>query len=94
MSKREAARVFGIDSKTVVRILKPLVAPGYQRPQAPVWPRLDRFAGRIVRTPEDDGSQLKTRGLHEAIMPLACPPGPARVEFRETVGVICGPVAR
>ena len=36
MSRREAARVFGIDPRTVAKMLAYSVPPGYRRRQAPV----------------------------------------------------------
>jgi transposase len=43
MSGREAARVFGIDRKTVSKILMHSVPPGYRREGPPVRPKLDPF---------------------------------------------------
>ncbi len=43
LSQREAARRFGIDRKTVAKILKHSVPPGYQRGQAPKRPKLDPY---------------------------------------------------
>ena len=39
LSQREAARRFDIDRKTVAKILKHSVPPGYQRGQAPKRPK-------------------------------------------------------
>ena len=47
LSQREAARRFGIDRKTVAKILKHSVPPGYQRGQAPKRPKLDPYTGII-----------------------------------------------
>ncbi len=41
MSKREAARVFGIDRKTVDKMLAHSVPPGYRRPAAGVGAQSD-----------------------------------------------------
>ncbi len=41
MSEREAARQFGIDRKTVSKILKHSVPPGYRRQASPQRPKLD-----------------------------------------------------
>ena len=59
MSQREAARRFGIDRKTVAKILKHSVPPGYQRGQAPKRPKLDPYTGIIDQILEDDKSESK-----------------------------------
>jgi transposase len=59
MSKSEAARLFGIDRKTVSKILKHSVPPGYRRSKPPVRPKLDPFIPIIDQILEDDRSQLK-----------------------------------
>lgn len=59
MSKSEAARMFGIDRKTVAKILRHSVPPGYRRSKPPLRPKLDPFVPIIDRILEDDGSQLK-----------------------------------
>lgn len=46
MSEREAGRKFGIDRKTVSKILKHSVPPGYQRKVPPQRPKLDSIALR------------------------------------------------
>jgi hypothetical protein len=61
MSKSEAGRVFGIDRKTVAKILKHSVPPGYRRSKPPVRPKLDPFIPIIDQILEDDRSQLKKR---------------------------------
>jgi len=47
MSQREAARRFGIDPKTVAKMLRHAVPPGYRRTKAPTRPRLDAFTAII-----------------------------------------------
>ena len=59
MSVRAAARHFGIDRKTVSKILKHSVPPGYRRDGPPARPKLDAFVGIIDRILEDDKSVLK-----------------------------------
>ncbi len=49
MSKREAARVFGIDRKTVDKMLAHSVPPGYRRSRPPSRPKLDPFTGIVER---------------------------------------------
>ncbi len=39
MSRREAARIFGIDRRTVDKMLVFSVPPGYRRKQAPARPK-------------------------------------------------------
>ena len=59
MSKREAARLFGIDRKTVAKILQHSVPPGYRRRKPPSRPKLDAFTGIIDKILEDDKSKIK-----------------------------------
>jgi transposase len=54
MSQRQAARVFGIDPKTVAKMLRFAVPPGYRRSKPPVRPKLDGFTGLIDRILEED----------------------------------------
>src|SRR3954451_12604950 len=54
MSQRQAARLFGIDPKTVAKMLRVSVPPGYRRSKPPVRPKLDRFTGVIDRILEED----------------------------------------
>jgi len=54
MSQRQAARLFGIDPKTVAKMLRFSVPPGYRRSKPPVRPKLDRFTGVIDRILEED----------------------------------------
>jgi transposase len=59
MSNSAAARLFGIDRKTVAKILKHAVPPGYQRTAAPVRPKLDPFTGIIDQILEGDKRRIK-----------------------------------
>ncbi len=59
MSGREAARHFGIDRKTVSKILKHSVPPGYRRAGAPARPKLDPFVKIIDQILEEDKSRIK-----------------------------------
>jgi transposase len=59
LSERAAAQLFGIDRKTVSKILKHSVPPGYRRSKPPVRPKLDPFIPIIDQILEDDKSQLK-----------------------------------
>ena len=47
LSRREAARRFGIDPRTVAKMLAFSVPPGYRRSRPPVRPKLDPFIGII-----------------------------------------------
>lgn len=54
MSRRQAARVFGIDPKTVAKRLRFSVPPGYRRSKPPARPKLDLFVPVIERILEED----------------------------------------
>lgn len=54
MSQREAARIFGIDPKTVAKMLRFSVPPGYRRSKPPVRPKLDPLLPVIDRILEED----------------------------------------
>ena len=49
MSTREASRVFGLDRKTVRKMLSFSVPPGYRRGKPPRRPKLGPFTGIIDR---------------------------------------------
>ena len=62
ISRREAARRFGIDPRTVAKMLAFSVPPGYRRSRPPTRPKLDAFVGIIDRILEDDkGRPAKQR---------------------------------
>src|SRR5215217_2945331 len=54
MSQREAARRFGIDPKTVAKMLRHAVPPGYRRSKPPARPKLDAFTAAIDAILEAD----------------------------------------
>ena len=54
LSSREAARRFGVDRKTISKILTHAEPPGYQRSTPPKRPKLDPFTGIIDHILEDD----------------------------------------
>lgn len=58
-SERAAARLFGIDRKTVSKIPKHSVPPGYRRSKPSVRPKLDPFVPIIGRILEADRSLPK-----------------------------------
>src|SRR3954465_12884574 len=56
LSQRETARRFGIDPKTVRKMLAFSVPPGYRRSKPPTRPKLDPFTPTIDRILEADRS--------------------------------------
>ena len=54
MTRRAAARGFGIDPRTVAKMLSFSVPPGYRRLRPPGRPKLDAFVGIIDRLLEED----------------------------------------
>ncbi len=54
LSERATARLFGIDRKTVSKILKHSVPPGYRRSKPPARPKLDPFLPIIDQILEAD----------------------------------------
>ena len=61
MSQSAAARQFGIDRKTVAKMLKHAVPPGYRRQSPPTRPKLDGFVAVIDQILEEDKSLFKKR---------------------------------
>ncbi len=59
MSRRQAARLFGIDPKTVAKMLRFSVPPGYRRQKPPVRPKLDPLLPIIDRILEEDQGRLR-----------------------------------
>jgi transposase len=59
LSKRAAARRFGIDPKTVAKMMSFSVPPGYVRSKPPVRPKLDPFTAIIDKMLADDKSRPK-----------------------------------
>ena len=59
MSRREAARLFGIDRRTVDKMLRYSVPPGYRRKKPPARPKLDPFVGFIDQILDEDRQRLK-----------------------------------
>jgi transposase len=61
-SRREAARRFGIDPRTVAEMLAFSVPPGYRRSRPPARPKLDPFTGIIdAILAADEGRPKKQR---------------------------------
>ena len=68
ISRRAAARRFGIDPRTVAKMLSFSVPPGYRRSRPPARPKLDPFAGIIERILEEDrGRPAKQRHTSKRI---------------------------
>ena len=68
LSRREAARRFGIDPRTVAKMLAFSVPPGYRRSRPPTRPKLDPFIGIIDRILEEDkGRPAKQRHTSKRI---------------------------
>ena len=57
LSRREAARQFGIDPRTVSKMLAFSVPPGYRRSKPPARPKLDPFTRIIDGILTADGPQ-------------------------------------
>src|SRR5271157_232538 len=68
ISRREAARRFGIDPRTVAKMLSFSVPPGYRRIRPPSRPKLDPFVGIIDGILEEDkGRPAKQRHTSKRI---------------------------
>ena len=65
MSQRGAARYFGIDPRTVAKMMQFSVPPGYGRSRPPARPKLDPFTKIIDQILDDDGS-MPTKQRHTA----------------------------
>ena len=59
LSRREAARRYGIDPRTVAKMLAFSVPPGYRRSRPPVRPKLDPFTGTIDAILTEDEARPK-----------------------------------
>jgi transposase len=59
LSERAAARRFGIDPRTVAKMLAFSVPPGYRRTKPPVRPKLDAFLAIIDRILAEDKGRPK-----------------------------------
>src|SRR3954451_2925621 len=68
LSRREAARRFGIDPRTVAKMLSFSVPPGYRRRHPPKRPKLDAFVAIIDQILEEDqGRPAKQRHTSKRI---------------------------
>ena len=69
ISRREAARRFGIDPRMVAKMLSFSVPPGYRRNRPPARPKLDPLVGIIDRILEEDkGRPGKQRHTSKRIL--------------------------
>ena len=59
LSQREAARRFGIDPRTVAKMMQFSVPPGYRRSKPPAKPKLDLFIPIIDKILADDKERPK-----------------------------------
>lgn len=59
MSAREASRVYGKDRKTIAKMLRHAVPPGYRRSGAPRRPTLDAYVGVIDEILRTDKTLIK-----------------------------------
>ena len=59
MSAREAARYFNKDRKTIAKMLRHELPPGYRRSEAPRRPTLDDFVGVIDEILQTDKALIK-----------------------------------
>src|SRR3982751_5745358 len=57
LSRRAAARQFGIDPRTVAKMLAFSLPPGYRRSRPPARPKLDPFVGIIEQILEEDSKR-------------------------------------
>jgi transposase len=68
LSRRETGRRFGLDPRTVAKMLAFSVPPGYRRSRPPARPKLDPFVGIIDQILEDDkGRPSKQRHTSKRI---------------------------
>ena len=81
MSTREASRVFGLDRKTVRKMLSFSVPPEYRRSTPRRRPKLDAFRGIIDRILEDDRTSHHKQTAHGEAH-LRPPPGRVRFHGR------------
>jgi transposase len=73
LSRREAARRYGIDPRTVAKMLAFSVPPGYRRSRPPARPKLDPFTGIIDQILlEDEGRPRKQRHTSKRIFERLC----------------------
>jgi len=72
LSRREAARRFGIDPRTVAKMLSFSVPPGYRRSRLAVRPKLDPFVGVIDRILEETRAGRRSSGTRPSGFSSVC----------------------
>jgi hypothetical protein len=91
MSRREAARVFGIDRGTVAKILKHSVPPGYQRVMPVRRPKLADHVGFIDQIlDEDEAAPRKQRSGSSSV----CETSAVMTAAIRRCSTICGRAVR
>ena len=83
LSRREAARRFGIDPRTVAKMMVFSVPPGYRRSRPPARPKLDPFIGIIDRILEEDKRRCGDAGFAHRRRPRPRLAGPSAQAIRE-----------
>ena len=71
MSAREAARFFNKDRKTIAKMLRHALPPGYRRSEAPRRPTLDHYVGVIDEILRSDKALIKKQ-RHMPTMMFMC----------------------
>ena len=72
LSERAAARRFGLDPRTVNKMMKFSVPPGYRRKKPPAKPKLDPFIPVIERILRDDQSQRRSSSTRRSGYSSGC----------------------
>ena len=72
MSAREAARYFNKDRKTIAKMLRHALPPGYQRSEPPRRPTLDGFVGVIDEILRTDKALIKNNVTQQSASLNAC----------------------
>jgi hypothetical protein len=70
LSQREAARRFGIDPRTVAKMMQFSVLPGYRRSKPPAKPKLDPFIPIIDKILADDKDRPKKQQHTDRLLNL------------------------
>ena len=82
LSRREASRQFGIDRKTVAKILLHSEAPGYRRRQPPKRPKLAPFTDIIDGILEEDRTVHRRKAESVRLVELGGEAGDGFVDQR------------
>ena len=72
ISRREAARRFGIDPRTVAKMLSFAVPPGYRRSQPPKRPKLTLLSGSSIRSSKRIRAVRRSSGIPQSGSLSAC----------------------